>query len=173
MRSFALRGVEVRTDAHGSPFIAIPLQFANGLRATTAGGEALLTYTPQSFWKLTGSYTLFSITARLEDPLSPDRFEGAGTPRHQGQLRASAALPHAIEADASFFAVGSIAEHTIPAWTRLDSRIGWRPQSAIELSVTVQNILNRRHREFGGNTSNVLEFSDIPRTVYGGITWRF
>ncbi len=173
LRSIQIGEPSLRTNAKAAPFIYIPLMFANGIDATTAGGEALVTYAPQSFWKVTGSYTLFSIDTRLSDPLSPQEFEGAGTPRHQGQVRASASLPHAIDLDATLFAVAAIPELTVPAWSRLDTRIAWQPRPSIELSLTLQNLLNRRHREFGGATSIVYQFSDIPRTAYGGLTWRF
>jgi iron complex outermembrane receptor protein len=52
----------------------------------------------------------------------------------------------------------------------MDLRFAYRPRKHVELAVVGQNLLQEFHQEF----SNVLanNDTDIPRGVYGTVTWR-
>jgi hypothetical protein len=45
-----------------------------------------------------------------------------------------------------------------------DTRLGWTCHD-VEIAVVGQNLAEQQHREFG--------IADIPRAVYGTVTWRF
>jgi len=61
------------------------------------------------------------------------------TPRHDLDL----ALRH----------VGELGNGVLPAYTVLDLRVGWRPMRGLELSLVVQNALDRDYSEWGGAPS--------------------
>ena len=59
----------------------------------------------------------------------------------------------------------------IPGYFRLDLRLGWRPTRDIEASVGVRNVLDDRHPEFAPGLRE--KATEVPRSVYGKVTWRF
>jgi iron complex outermembrane receptor protein len=69
--------------------------------------------------------------------------------------------------------VGSTRKNLIPAYTRADARLGWRPASRFELSVNAENLMDPRHTEFHTSGSFVVPGEQIGRSVYGRFTWRF
>jgi iron complex outermembrane receptor protein len=169
----AVRGpVSMTADSLGRPYLLAPTTFENLWRAHAAGGEAILVHAPQSFWKLTAAYSLFSIDP-VFDAEPAAAFDQGATPRHQGQFRMSASLPYAIDVDGMLFGVGSLDALGVPAYARLDARIAWRPKRPIELSVVAQNLLDDRHVEFDGIVAGVPRTVEIRRTAYAGIAWHF
>ena len=58
------------------------------------------------------------------------------------------------------------------AYTRLDSRIAWRPAERLELSMIGQNLLQPSHLEFTSVNQGILA-SQVKRGFYGKATWRF
>jgi len=58
-----------------------------------------------------------------------------------------------------------------PAYLRGDVRLGWRPSSALEISVGAQNAFDPSHGEM--ISSSLQRLVEVPRNVYGSVTWRF
>ena len=65
----------------------------------------------------------------------------ATSPNHQFQVRSLLDLPHHLEWDDMLGYVDKLALGNIPAYARLDSRLGWRVGESLELSVVGQNLL--------------------------------
>jgi iron complex outermembrane receptor protein len=58
----------------------------------------------------------------------------------------------------------------VKSYTRLDLRLGWKPQKNFELSLVGQNLLDDQHKEHDG----FLEFdSETQRSFYAKATFRF
>jgi iron complex outermembrane receptor protein len=56
----------------------------------------------------------------------------------------------------------------------MDLRLAWRPRKHLELAVVGQNLLQAYHYEFGPTTETLgNEATEVPRGVYGTVTWRF
>jgi len=56
----------------------------------------------------------------------------------------------------------------------MDLRLAWRPRKRLELAVVGQNLLQESHREFPGNiTASPVLSTEVPRGVYGTVTWRY
>jgi iron complex outermembrane receptor protein len=53
-----------------------------------------------------------------------------------------------------------------------DARLSWRPQDNLELSLVGQNLLDDHHPEFVPEIIDTSP-SEVERSVYGEITWRF
>jgi iron complex outermembrane recepter protein len=114
-----------------------------------------------------------------EDPRSADPgfvSSERESPRTQAQLRSEIKLPHDVEWDASAYYVSSIIDATgmlgkVPAYTRVDTRIGKRLGEYAELSISGQNLLRAKHAEFlDGLQVTPLE---AGRAVVARLTWRF
>jgi iron complex outermembrane receptor protein len=161
-------------------YLVLPISPENLGSATSAGGEAVATYSPQRRLKFTGSYALFTMRTEVAAlpsgmalPPTPDDGAHGSAPRHQGQLRTSASVARNIDVDATLFAVGAIRDIQVPAYTRMDARIAWRPGTHIELSLVGQNLFGGAHSEFGGQSTNVAVASAMRRSGYGSVAWRF
>jgi iron complex outermembrane receptor protein len=163
---------EIALDG-GRPYVFLPSVYANAVNATTAGAEAMVTYTPSASWTLSGSYSLFSIDPEYTGQATAEAFDGLNTPQQHGFVRSSLSLPLAIDLDTTLFMTGRIRSLQQPAYTRVDHRMAWRPRPRVELSLAVRNLFDATHVEFSSPSSVVVEPSQAPRTAYGAIAWRF
>jgi len=76
-----------------------------------------------------------------------------------------------MEWDGSLAHVGPLSSAGVPGYTRVDTRIGWRWGESLEFSVVGQNLLRPRHAEFFDTDG--LNHTEIERSVFGKIVWRF
>ena len=162
---------DLRSIERQNPPAPLPLVIANGLKGESYGAELTGDYRVTDRWRLRAGYTELRIHIR-PGLGSTDTSRGSGEshdPNRQIFLRSSVDLPRHIEFDAAFRFVGSIANQTVPAYSELDVRWGWRPNPGLEFSVVGQNLLHDRHAEFGSPNTR----KEIERSVYGKVTWRY
>jgi iron complex outermembrane receptor protein len=50
--------------------------------------------------------------------------------------------------------------------------LAWRPIKNLELSLVGQNLIHAHHLEFNRSFINEAQ-SEVDRSVYGKVTWRF
>src|SRR5205823_415778 len=84
-------------------------------------------------------------------------------------LRSSFDFPGQTELDLTLRHVSALSSPTVPTYTALDLRLGWRLRPDIELSVTGQNLCDSGHGEF----SDVLTRTELGRSVFFKIAARF
>ncbi len=156
------------------PYLLIPYHYANMMYGRGRGVEASAVYKPYDSWRLSLGYTWLDLDLRLSKP-SHDTSGRTNTadPAHQLQAHSYLDLPFHLQWDAGAYWVGAIASQGIPAYTRLDTRLGWRPTGWIEFSISGQNLLEARHPEFFGALEGASQMLEIPRSVFGEIVWRF
>jgi iron complex outermembrane receptor protein len=65
--------------------------------------------------------------------------------------------------------VGALPNLAIPAYTRLDARLGYRPRSDFEISLAGQNLQGGRHAEFF--SVGPYPNARIGRSVMVTLTW--
>jgi len=63
--------------------------------------------------------------------------------------------------------VSSLPNPAVPSYVALDARYAWRPQKDLEISVTAQNLFDKRHPEFGAAATR----SEIERGVFLKVKW--
>ena len=155
------------------PHIVVPLFYANGMHGTGYGGEISLGWKPASRWKLDAGYSFLRQVLHLNPGgQSPSALLTAGdNPRHQFQLRSQLNLSHQTEFDASVYYVGRLLDQSVPAYTRLDLRIGWHPLESVGFDLIGQDLSAPRHLEFLNNTGLVP--THPTRRVFARLTWRF
>ena len=155
------------------PHIVVPLFYANGMHGAGYGGEISLGWKPTSRWKLNAGYSFLRQVLHLNPgSQNPGALLTAGdNPRHQFQLRSQLNLSHQTEFDASVYYVGRLLDQSVPAYTRLDLRIGWHPRESLGFDLIGQDMLAPRHLEFLNNTGLVP--THPTRRVFARLTWRF
>jgi iron complex outermembrane receptor protein len=171
---------DLQTREPGAPFfsatpvphVVVPLFYANGMHGTGYGGELSLGWKPAGFWKLDAGYSflrqIFHLNPGSQDPSS--LLSAGDNPRHQFQLRSQFNLPHRTEFDTAVFYIGRLLDQSVPAYTRLDLRIGWHPLESVDLDLVGQNLLAPRQLEFLNNTGIVPSYA--TRIVFARLTWR-
>jgi iron complex outermembrane recepter protein len=60
----------------------------------------------------------------------------------------------------------------IPSYVTGDLRLAWRPAKNWEFALVGQNLLEAHHAEFS-STTIATERTEVERSVYGKLTWRF
>jgi len=151
--------------------LVIPLRHANQMKGETWGLEAASNWKVMERWRLIPSYNWLRLDMRL-NPGSRDTtslaIEGQ-SPRHQVQFRSNLDLSRRLQLDASVFYTGALAAIPIPAYTRVDTRLGYRPRSDFEISLVGQNLQGGRHREFV--PAGPYSRSSIGRSLMVKATW--
>jgi len=178
--TFYDRYKDLQTQEPGTPFpstdpvphIVVPMFYANGMHGTGYGGELSLRWKPVSFWKLDAGYSflrqVFHLNPGSQNPAA--LLTAGDSPRHQFQLRSQFNLPHRTEFDASVYNVGQLLDQSVPAYTRLDLRLGWHPGQSVDFDLIGQNLLAPRNLEFLNNTGIVASYA--TRSVFARVTWR-
>ena len=137
----------------------VPFTFENALNPTLYGAEAAAAWKPLESADLRMSYSYLTggIASASDVP----------GPRHQLHARWFWRPRAKWDWDNNYYFVDGFSG--VPAYHRVDSRLGWRPLRQWEFSVTVQNLLDNRHPE----TPPILSLADqIGRSIYGRLTWR-
>jgi iron complex outermembrane receptor protein len=151
-----------------------PGQFTilNGLRAETYGVELALTWQAADWWRLRGGYTFFKKRIFLGNSRDVNRGRGEGNdPHHHFLIHSMINLPASFEFDSVLRYVDNLNQKgpLVPSYVSLDLRLGWRPSPDWELAIVGQNLLDKRHPEFGARAT----WQEIPRSIYGKVTWKF
>jgi iron complex outermembrane receptor protein len=125
---------------------------------------------PSLFFK--GSYRYLDLDF-FKDPGSPTTSNGnaeGNDAKHLAILGAHLDLSHRFEADAFLRYASDRPDPAVPSYTTLDLRLGWRPNSQWEISVTGRNLLEPQFVEFV--TTNSLN-EQVHRSVTAKVTWRY
>jgi iron complex outermembrane receptor protein len=160
------------------PHLLIPSVYENLGKSTDYGLELSARWSPKSWWRLSPGFSYLRMRMSLDPRSADSSFADSSreSPRTEAQLRSEIKLPRNVEWDTSAYYVSSIIDATgglgaVPAYTRLDTRIGWRLGEFAELSIGGQNLLTSRHLEFlDGLQVTPME---TGRAAVARVTWRF
>ena len=172
---------DLQTMEPGLPFLSnapvphtvVPLYYANGMHGKGYGGELSITWKPTSRWKLNAGYSrlqqIFDLNPGSQSPSS--LLTSGNDPQNQFQIRSQLNLPRQTEFDTSVYYVGRLANESVPAYARLDLRVGWHPYEMMSFDVIGQNLLAPRQLEFLNSTGLVPALD--TRRVFARLAWRF
>ena len=144
-------GTPFFTTDEGPPHLVLPLVFENVANANTYGAEVSGTWQATSRWKLSPGVTAMHLTASNEDGGIVVTQNEDATPQFQAQLRSSVDLTKHLDWDVEAWHVGHLRDGgvgSVPAYNRVDTRLGWRIGRSAEISVVGQNLLTPLHAEF-------------------------
>jgi len=152
----------------------LPLMLENAIEGSVSGFEGWATWQATPRWRLGGGLVKLRKHLHLDpassDPIGPDNVTLGNDPEFQWNLRASADLGERQELDIRVRRVGAlrVTDHEVDQYTAIDLRYGWRLRHDLELSLTAQNLQERRHPEF--RTSPAAP-SEIERSVFIAVRW--
>ena len=161
----------LRSLEQTNPPATLPLVIGNGLNGESYGAELSAGYQLTNKWRVRAGYTEMRIHI-WKAPTSTDASGGAvesQSPDRQFSLSSSTDLPANLRIDGVFRYVGAIANQQLPAYAELDTRLTWSPTAQLDLSLVGQNLLHRRHAEFGSPTTR----REIERGLHGSVAWHF
>jgi iron complex outermembrane receptor protein len=161
----------LRTVERINPLLTLPVFLGNGGKGEAHGAEFAAEYRPLESWRVRAAYSPLKLHFAGK-PASTDPNPGASEshdPNHQFSLRSLVDLPAHFEFDNTFRYVSSIDNQSVPAYGELDSRLGWRPSTAMEISILGENLLHPHHAEFGAP----LGRHEIQRGVRIKVLWAF
>jgi iron complex outermembrane recepter protein len=152
------------------PFhVIVPMQIANGPSGDTYGVELATTYAISERWRLSTQYTCLQMHVESNPATVATGFD----PQNQVYLHSAWDLSDKVEFDLTGRYVDSLAFGNIPSYITMDLRLAWRPKKHLELAVVGQNLLQTYHYEFPpASVASPAYSTEVPRGVYGTVTWR-
>jgi iron complex outermembrane recepter protein len=167
--SAAAQAPYMATSQQGLSYLVLPEVFVNGPPDYTYGAEFSANWSLTDHWRISPGYSYFHMSANADS--SHLDIPPGTSPNHQFQVRSLLDLPHHLEWDNTLEYVSKLVVGSVPAYARLDSRLGWRVGEFVELSVVGQNLLSPRQAEFFDTDS--LNRTLVERSVFAKVTWRF
>ncbi len=168
-----LMTIEREANFAEAGYTVIPLVFHNRASATTHGLEWSGSWRPTDRWQFKAAWSWLKMNIR-RDANSADtsiETEVGRSSQNQFQFHALHSPADSVDLGASLYYVDKLPSLNVPAYTRLDARIGWRIERGLEFSLTGRNLLDPSHPEFV-NASGPRT-SEIPRSIFGAAIWRF
>jgi iron complex outermembrane recepter protein len=157
-----------------APHLLIPVGLNNGIFGETYGAEIAATWKVTPIWRLTGSYSWLDVQLHHDAGVANTMetiFEGT-SPRNQAQLHSYVDITKNIEFNAAVYYVDDLRTGHIPAYTRVDAGITWRPKDNLSFTVAAQNLFSSQHTEFNSGLFFTAP-TKIPRTYYASMTYQF
>jgi outer membrane receptor protein involved in Fe transport len=153
----------------------LPVVAENLMHGETHGVEVSAKWKVAERWTITPAYTFESMHLHLTptslDTTSVAAGEGA-SPHQWARLDSHVNLPRNFSWDASANFVDRLTALDVPAYTRLDTQLTWRPEEHLSISIVGQNLESDRHLEFL-NTAGTGFSTMVKRSGYVKLTWRF
>jgi iron complex outermembrane recepter protein len=171
LATFYNRYEGLRSVEQVNPPAAFPVIIGNGVEGQSYGAELTAEYTFSDAWRIRAGYTEMRVNLWAK-PGSTDPSGGSNeshSPDRQLSLNSSLDLPLDLRVDGGLRYVGRISNQQLPAYTELDARLTWSATDQLDLSFVGQNLLHRRHAEYGTPTTR----RSIERGVHGAVQWHF
>jgi len=154
-----------------SPRLELPLTWQNNVDARSYGFEVAANWNITDQWRVVGSYSWMGMSAHGEGAAS--QYDEHSNPRSQAQIRTYYNVNKNIELNAAVFYTEGFGETmSVPSLVRVDLGVNWRLQKDMELSFGVRNLLDDRHPELQSEHT-VSASSEVPRTIYMQLVWKF
>lgn len=156
-------------------YLIYPLCGDNKMEGETYGLEFSLDTEWAKWWRTELSYSILDIQLHV-DPDSGDIYseaEEGSDPHHQFSIRSSMDVSRSVELDVWLRYVDALPNLDVPDYLTLDLRLGWQPTEKFDLSFVAQNLLDSHHAEFGSPEFIHTFPTEIERSVYVMVRWRF
>jgi iron complex outermembrane recepter protein len=152
----------------------IPLQGGNEAAGNTYGFEWTYQWEVSKRWKLRGYYALLEMQLHAAPGAVMTGAGQPGTsPQNQISLMSSWDLGSNVEFDMIARYVDALTALQVPEYIDADLRLAWRPRKHLELELVGQNLLNNHVLQFDNQTPTINLPTEIPRGVYGKVTWQY
>lgn len=166
---------ELRSKEHSDGTDPLDLYYDNLLSGETYGVEIATHVQPTEAWTLSTGYSFARIQLHCDSEsgdTSSEQMEG-NSPHNQVFVQSRHNLSNRLQCDALVFYVDNLPLMNIPAYTRLDLRLGYQVSDQLELSFIGQNLLDPKHLEFNSEENNSDTSGIIERALIARLTYRF
>lgn len=163
-----LLGGVLGTPIQPPPFLVLPLTISNGPSGEIYGVELACVYSVSKRWRLHANYTYMHVHVTSGSVLADPGYD----PQNQVYLHSSWDLREDLHFDLMARYVDEIALMRVPSYISMDLRLAWQARKHLELAVVGQNLLQDYHQEFAAAITPPAVVTEVPRGVYGTITWR-
>jgi iron complex outermembrane receptor protein len=157
------------TPVPGPPaYFVLPATLANLMEGETYGGTLAVNWQPLSQWRLQLHYAHLQMDLRPK-PESADTGAtsvAGNSPQTQAAVRSYLELPGEFSLYTSVRYVSELPSQSVPSYIAVDAGLEWQPDSRLRTSLTLQNLNDDRHLEFGGDRY-------IERSAFLRTTWTF
>lgn len=157
------------------------LMYENLMYGETHGVEVSANWKAKDWWSISSGFEYaeqrLHTRANSRDTMTAE-FVQESTPDRSAQLRSHVDLRRGLAWDASAYFVNSLTNQgpfgdvRIPAYTRVDTGLTWRPLERFSISVVGQNLVKDHHIEFE-DINGSLQSGEIKRSAYAKFTWVF
>jgi iron complex outermembrane receptor protein len=167
------RSAEKGTPTFQGTYIEQPVNVGNSYSTQTYGFEAAVGWQAWDWLKLDLAYSY------LECDFEDSRQLGRA-PKHQVSLRSAVKIHADVDLDLWLRYMDDATTvnvdeadyyYYINDYFTLDLRLAWRPVSSLELSIVGQSLIDSTHLEFVQEAYS--RPTEVPRSVYGKISYRF
>jgi iron complex outermembrane recepter protein len=155
----------------GPPHVALLRTLSNGMSGRNFGAELLTRWQATRMWRIDAQYNRLHTVLKNIGTTPEATSLGRRDPGYQWQLRSQFTLTDAWQLDASLARVGRLQSVDVPAYSRVDVRLGGPLTHGVNLTLVGQNLLAARHWEFGGLEGVAL--SEVRRSAYLKLAWQF
>ncbi len=147
-------------------YLILPAELANGMEGDTWGGSFVAKWQLHRNWRLQFQYAYLDFDLRLKPgSLNVNDLNIAGnSPEHQAAVHSFIELPWNMHLYTGVRYVDELPSFGIPDRVSVDASLGWRASDNLRLSLTVRDVTDDTHLEFGG--ANLIE-----RSAYLRATW--
>ncbi len=166
-------------------YLTVNSTLVNGISGETYGAEIAATWQVRDTWRLSANYSWLEENLRLAPEASSGGAQTArlSAPEQQVMLRSSLNLTPRVDFDLGLRFVGGFSgsgsglpddtfSSKVESYFSLDARLAWRVNPNLELSLAGQNLLEEAHREFNPTFLSTVA-AQVPRSVFGKVSWRF
>ncbi|MDX8409281.1 MAG: TonB-dependent receptor [Mariprofundales bacterium] len=151
----------------------------NGMYGNSYGGELDVRWQVLAGWRLKGGYSYLNLHGLRQAVASIDNNVGFTVGSNASQmvsLRSQLDLPWRVQFDSALYYVGRLSHDgntnfpdPIPAYTRVDARIGWSPIKHLQLSLAANDLFDQRRSQFTCRRTNI----EIGRSLHAEATWQW
>ncbi|HSV15938.1 MAG TPA: TonB-dependent receptor, partial [Tepidisphaeraceae bacterium] len=160
------------------PHLLVPITVANSFYAESYGAELSANWQVNEHWRLAGSYSFLQVQAHQHKAASAanddqERMLESSSPEHQAQLHSYWDITRDLQLNMSLYYVDRLSALNVPSYIRGDVGVTWTPRKNLVLSLVVQNVFDNHHPEFQSSGTTLVTSSEVPRTMYGQVVFRY
>jgi iron complex outermembrane receptor protein len=151
--------------------LPFPLYLVNNIEGESYGVEGWATWQVTPSLQIRGGFNTLeknlTFGTDVPDTVGVNNDSLHNDPDFQWLLRTSFDLTPRLQLDLNVRRVAALTVAPVPAYTEMDLRVGWQPRDNVEVSLTGNNLLHRRHAEY----SPVAIRNEISRSILLGFRW--
>ena len=149
-------------------YAVLPHRIDNRMGGTSIGGTFVATWQPTDTWRLRFQYTRLNFELEREPgSLDTSRFgEQGNSPENQAAVYSFLNLSEQVELYTGVRYVDELPSFALDSYVAVNAGLAWSPMETLSASLSVENLNDARHVEFGAG-------KQIERSAFLRVRWTF